>query len=111
MKLERTDISLNGNFTFTETFTEVHLITAGGSKRCQRGFISTTAEGLTITPYETNIKAVLPTSTLFYRQQHFNFTATTTLKYVPRTEKTSLELLAIKAKIQLCIWGNEKSRR
>ena len=78
----------NGNFTFTETFTGNSLDYRWvGVRGAREGFISTTAEGLTITPYETNIKAVLPTSTLFYRQQHLNFTATTTLKYVPRTEK------------------------
>ena len=78
----------NGNFTFTETFTGSSLDYRWvGVRGAREGFISTTAEGLTITPYETNIKAVLPTSTLFYRQQHLNFTATTTLKYVPRTEK------------------------
>ena len=32
-----------------------------------------------------NIKAPRPTSTLFYRQQHNTFTATTTLYYVPRS--------------------------
>lgn len=78
----------NGNFTFTETFTGSSLDYRWvGVRGAREGFISTTAEGLTITPYETNIKAALPTSTLFYRQQHLNFTATTTLKYVPRTEK------------------------
>lgn len=100
----------NGNFTFTETFTGSSLDYRWvGVRGAREGFISTTAEGLTITPYETNIKAALPTSTLFYRQQHLNFTATTTLKYIPRTEKTSLESLVIKAKIQLCIWSNEKA--
>ena len=78
----------NGNFTFTETFTGSSLDYRWvGVRGAREGFISTTAEGLTITPYETNIKAALPTSTLFYRQQHLNFTATTTLKYIPRTEK------------------------
>ena len=50
-------------------------------------FITTSADGLTITPFDTNIKAPRPTSTLFYRQQHLHFTATTTLHYAPRTEK------------------------
>ena len=78
----------NGNFTFTETFTGSSLDYRWvGVRGAKEGFISTTEDGLKITPYETNIKAVAPTSTLFYRQQHINFTVTTTLKYVPRTEK------------------------
>ena len=78
----------NGNFTYTETFTQSPLDYRWvGVRGAKEGFISTTEDGLKITPYETNIKAVAPTSTLFYRQQHINFTVTTTLKYVPRTEK------------------------
>ena len=78
----------NGNFTFTDSLTTSPLDYRWvGVRGAKEGFISTTAEGLCITPYETNIKAKVPTSTLFYRQQHINFTATTTLSYIPRNEK------------------------
>ena len=78
----------NGNFTFSDSFTTTPLDYRWvGVRGAKEGFVSTTTEGLSITPYETNIKAKVPTSTLFYRQQHINFTATTTLSYIPRTEK------------------------
>lgn len=78
----------NGNFTFSDTFTTTPLDYRWvGVRGVKEGFVSTTTEGLSITPYETNIKAKVPTSTLFYRQQHINFTATTTISYIPRTEK------------------------
>ena len=78
----------NGNFTFNETFTSTPLdFRWVGVRGVREGFTSITAEGLNIAPYETNIKAKVPTSTLFYRQQHINFTATTTLSYIPRSEK------------------------
>ena len=78
----------NGNFTFSDNFTTTPLDYRWvGVRGAKEGFISVTAEGLSIAPYETNIKAKAPTSTLFHRQQHINFTATTTLSYIPRTEK------------------------
>lgn len=78
----------NGNFIFNETFTSTPLdFRWVGVRGVREGFTSITAEGLNIAPYETNIKAKVPTSTLFYRQQHINFTATTTLSYIPRSEK------------------------
>lgn len=78
----------NGNFTFSEDFSATQLDYRWvGIRGAREGFISTSANGLTITPYEENIKAVKPTSTLFYRQQHSSFTTTTTLNYQPRSEK------------------------
>lgn len=40
-----------------------------------------------ITPFPVTIKEVKPTSTLFHRQQHNNFSFTATLKYAPKSEK------------------------
>lgn len=78
----------NGNFTYTENFTSSPIDCRWvGVRGAREGFASATAEGLVITPYETNIKAMAPTSTLFYRQQHINFTASVDMTYVPRTEK------------------------
>ena len=78
----------NGNFTFSEDFSATQLDYRWvGVRGAREGFISTSSDGLTINPYEVNIKAAQPTSTLFYRQQHLNFTATTTLNYTPRSEK------------------------
>src|SRR5690606_6824902 len=78
----------NGNFTYTENFTSDKLDYRWIGLRGQReDFIETTKNGLEIHPFETNIKEVKPTSTLFYRQQHRTFTFSTTLDYTPKSEK------------------------
>lgn len=78
----------NGNFTFFDSFASSPLDYRWvGVRGAREGFVSTTEKGLEIKPYEVNIKAVAPTSALFYRQQHLNFTATTTLSYAARSEK------------------------
>jgi xylan 1,4-beta-xylosidase len=41
-------------------------------------FMTITRNGMQIRPYEANIKAVAPVSSLFKRQMHKTFTATTT---------------------------------
>lgn len=79
----------SGNFTFTEDFTSPQLDYRWiGLRGPREDFISIAKKGgLQINPFPVNIKEVKPTSTLFYRQQHRNFTFTTTLKYAPKTEK------------------------
>ena len=46
-----------------------------------------TDKGLRIVPFTSNINEVKPTSTLFYRQQHNQFTAAATMEYKPKNEK------------------------
>ncbi len=46
-----------------------------------------TDKGLRIIPFTSNINEVKPTSTLFYRQQHNQFTAAATMEYKPKNEK------------------------
>jgi len=78
----------NGNFTFTDNFKSGKLDMRWiGIRGWREKFAIPTKEGLRITPYTTNIKAVTPTSTLFYRQQHASFEANTTMKYKPGSEK------------------------
>ncbi len=78
----------NGNFTFTEDFTSELLDYRWiGMRGPREEFIEVTEKGLQVTPFKTNIKAVAPTSALFQRQMHKNFTATTTLDYQPATER------------------------
>lgn len=78
----------NGNFTFTDNFTAQKLDYRWiGMRGPREDFISTTKNGLTIKPFEVNVKAVAPVSALFQRQQHQRFTATTTLKFVPKSDK------------------------
>lgn len=78
----------NGNFTFTDDFTAQKLDFRWiGMRGPREDFISITKNGLTIKPFEVNVKAVAPVSALFQRQQHQRFTATTTLKFVPKSDK------------------------
>lgn len=78
----------NGNFTFSDNFSmknpDYRWI---GLRGPREDFITITPKGLQIKPFETNIKEIRPTSTLFYRQQHNNFTATITMDYVPKSDK------------------------
>ncbi|MFD1606048.1 glycoside hydrolase family 43 protein [Flavobacterium artemisiae] len=78
----------NGNFMFTENFTSSKLDYRWiGLRGPRENFISITKQGLVINPFETNIKELKPTSTLFYRQQHNTFSFETTLNYKPASEK------------------------
>lgn len=78
----------NGNFTFTENFTSNKLDYRWiGLRGPRENFIAITKQGLVINPFETNIKELKPTSTLFYRQQHNTFSFETALNYKPASEK------------------------
>ncbi len=79
----------NGNFTITEDFSSEDLHPRWiGLRGPREKFISFEKKGgLVIEPFEANIKELKPTSTLFHRQQHDNFTFETTMKYQPQSEK------------------------
>jgi alpha-N-arabinofuranosidase len=78
----------NGNFTVEEDFTSDKLDYRWiGLRGPREAFINITKKGLVIEPFETNIKEVKPTSTLFHRQQHSNFTFETIMEYKPGSEK------------------------
>lgn len=78
----------SGNFTFTDDFSAPKLDYRWiGLRGPREDFIISSKNGLIINPFAVNIKEVKPTSTLFYRQQHINFTATATIFYQPQTEK------------------------
>lgn len=78
----------NGNFTFADDFTATSLDFRWiGIRGPREAFIATSKRGLRIAPFQTNIKATTPTSTLFLRQQHNTFDATVTLEFAPKSEK------------------------
>ena len=78
----------NGNFTFSEDFSTEKLDYRWiGLRGPREKFILVTSKGLKINPFQVNIKEMKPTSTLFHRQQHSNFSFTTTLDYTPASEK------------------------
>ncbi len=77
----------NGNFTFTDNFASDKLDYRWiGVRSWREDFVKITKKGLQINPFSINIKEVKPISSLFYRQQHKNFTATVTLDYLPKSE-------------------------
>ncbi|TDH23549.1 glycoside hydrolase family 43 protein [Segetibacter sp. 3557_3] len=75
----------NGNFTFTDNFTEANLDYRWIAMRGPRDSFITkqSGGGVSIKPYKTNIKALAPISALFHRQQHSSFQAEVSLQYVP----------------------------
>ena len=78
----------NGNFIFRENFRSPTLDYRWiGVRGPREDFVTSGKRGITFTPFAVNLKEVAPTSTLFYRQQHKCFTATTTLQYKPVSEK------------------------
>lgn len=86
----------NGNFTFHDNFTATKLDYRWiGLRGPREKFITTSKKGLTINPFDTNIKEVKPTSTLFYRQQHNSFSLTTTIDYKPKSDKDLAGVVAL----------------
>jgi len=86
----------NGNFTFTDHFNSTKLDDRWmGLRGPREDFVQLGNDGLQIKPFAANINEVKPTSTLFYRQQHKNFTATTILSYQPRSEKDLAGLICL----------------
>jgi Beta-xylosidase len=78
----------NGNFTFTDDFTSKTLdLRWIGIRGPREDFAGITKDGLILNPFTANIKDAVPTSTLFYRQQHIAFDATVTMRYTPNSEK------------------------
>lgn len=86
----------NGNFTFNDNFTSSKLDYRWiGLRGPREKFITTSKKGLQINPFDTNIKEMKPTSTLFYRQQHNSFSLTTTMDYKPKSDKDLAGVVAL----------------
>lgn len=86
----------NGNFTFNDNFTSNKLDNRWiGLRGPREKFTAITKKGLQINPFETNIKDLKPTSTLFYRQQHNRFLLTTTIDYKPKSNKDLAGVVAL----------------
>ena len=76
----------NGNFTFTDDFQADTLDYRWiGLRGPREDFMKKTKKGLQIKPFETDINELAPTSTLFYRQMHKDFTFMTEMKYKPKS--------------------------
>ena len=78
----------SGNFVFKDDFSDKTLdLRWIGLRGPREDFVDMTDKGLRIIPFTSNINEVKPTSTLFYRQQHNQFTAAATMEYKPKNEK------------------------
>lgn len=96
----------NGNFTFQDNFTATKLDYRWiGLRGPREKFITTSKKGLTINPFDTNIKEVKPTSTLFYRQQHNSFSLTTTIDYKPKSDKDLAGVVALQNEASNYVFG------
>ncbi len=99
----------NGNFTFTENFTSEKLDYRWiGLRGPREDFMTVTKKGLQINPFPVNIKEVKPTSTLFHRQQHKNFSFETTLDYKPASEKDLAGLVTLQNEHSNYVFGITK---
>ena len=99
----------NGNFTFNDDFSAEKLDYRWiGLRGPREDFISTSKVGLKIKPFETNIKEVKPTSTLFYRQMHKTFSFTATIDYKPESEKDLAGIVALQSERYNYVFGITK---
>jgi len=111
-KTGKEDYFPNGNFTYTEDFSSKNPDYRWiGLRGPREDFISVTKNGLQITPFEVNIKEVKPTSTLFYRQQHKTFSFTTTMDYVPASEKDLAGIVCLQNEKSNYVFGITKKGR
>lgn len=100
----------NGNFTFKDDFSAGKLDYRWiGLRGPREEFISTSKQGLKIKPFETNIKEVKPTSTLFLRQMHKTFTFSATIDYKPASEKELAGIVAMQSERFNYVFGITKN--
>jgi xylan 1,4-beta-xylosidase len=99
----------NGNFTITENFKSEKLDYRWiGLRGPREDFMTITDKGLQIKPFAVNIKEVKPTSTLFHRQQHSIFSFTTTMSYLPASEKDLAGIVALQNEHSNYVFGVTK---
>ncbi|WP_286760486.1 glycoside hydrolase family 43 protein [Salegentibacter sp. UBA1130] len=103
------DFFPNGNFTYTEDFTSEKLDYRWiGLRGPREDFMEITKNGVKINPFDVNIKEVKPTSTLFHRQQHKDFSFTTTMNYKPKSEKDLAGITALQSESFNYVFGLTK---
>lgn len=100
----------NGNFTFTDDFSTPALDHRWIAMRGPREEFVQPAKrgGVKLRPFAANIKEMCPTSTLFLRQQHHDFTSTVTMEYVPRSEKDLAGLVCYQSEAFNYVFGITK---
>jgi len=102
----------NGNFTFTDDFTTPKLDFRWiGLRGAREDFASIIKKGLLINPFAVNIKEKKPTSTLFYRQQHINFTFAATLEFTPKSNKDLAGITCLQSEKFNYVFGITKKEK
>jgi alpha-N-arabinofuranosidase len=100
----------NGNFNFTDYFCTPKPDYKWVSLRGPReDFISVSSDGLMIKPFNINIKEAKPTSTLYLRQQHNAFRFTTTMTYMPQSEKDLAGIVCLQSEKFHYVFGITKT--
>ncbi len=108
-KSGQNDFIPNGNFTFKDNFTSEKLDYRWiGLRGPYEEFIEVTPNGLQINPFVNNIKQVAPTSTLFFRQMHDNFSYSVTMDYKPASEKDLAGIVAMQSERFNYVFGITK---
>jgi len=108
-KTGQNDFIPNGNFTFNDNFTSEKLDYKWiGLRGPREEFIEVTKKGLQINPFANNIKQVAPTSTLFLRQMHNNFSYSVTMDYKPASEKDLAGIVALQSERFNYVFGITK---
>lgn len=78
----------NGNFTYSDKLTGRNLDFRWIAMRGPReDFINVSKNGVKISPFQNNIKALAPVSALFHRLQHEDFEVSVTLDFKPQSGK------------------------
>ncbi|MCH7396631.1 glycoside hydrolase family 43 protein [Belliella sp. DSM 107340] len=99
----------NGNFVYTEKFDGKKLDYRWiGLRGPREDFMEFSKGGLKINPFAVNIKEVKPTSTLFYRQQHKNFSFTTKMDFKPQSEKELAGIVCVQNEAFNYVFGVTK---
>ena len=99
----------NGNFVFSDDFSSEQLhYNWIGLRGPREAFIKKTDNGIQIKPFETNIKEVKPTSTLFLRQMHNSFSYAATINYKPESEKDLAGMVCLQSESSNYVFGITK---
>src|SRR5690606_15405073 len=104
------DFFPSGNFTFVDKFEGNGLDDRWIALRGPREkFVEEGTHGLVIKPFDVNIKAQKPISTLFHRQQHATFSASVDMNYKPETESDLAGLACVQSETFHYVFGVTKS--
>lgn len=99
----------NGNFTYKEDFSSEQLDYRWiGLRGPREAFTENVKDGIKITPFQTNIKEMKPTSTLFLRQMHNSFLYAATMDYKPESVQDLAGMVCLQNENSNYVFGVSK---